>query len=537
MGPKTCAVCTEPANQRCGGCHVIYYCCRDHQRLDWKGHRSRCKPFKVADNKALGRHLIATRDIKVGEVILDEQPLVAGPSQVTPPVCLGCYRILTEQSACACLDCGWPMCSEDCARTPAHRAECDITKLKKGSKVTVRNFLQPHPIYQCVTTLRCLYLRDSDPVKWERLQSLESHCEERKKTRRYEDDRVTVAQFLRHFFHLQDFEQEEILRVCGILQVNGHEVPVTDPPHVAVYDQASLLEHSCRPNCSKSFTPDGGLIIHALEPILKGQHLSICYTDALWGTANRRHHLAETKFFWCRCVRCADPTEFGTYFSAVRCLSKTCDGYLVPENSLLEDSDLGTTIWRCGRCSVSETAPRVLSVLERVGSALSSMQKGDPRVCEHFLAQFSPELHPNHYYLTDVRLALAQLYGQTSDVGLVGISDQDLSEKASLCRQVLELMNTLVPAEHRVRGVLMFELHAAVAEVARRASNRGQLDPMALRDSLLESKRLLTEASFLLSHEPETLPEGKIALQARKNLTDLNTLLQNIHASIGDSPL
>lgn len=91
--------------------------------------------MQVADNKALGRHLIATRDIKVGEVILDEQPLVAGPSQVTPPVCLGCYRILTEQSACACLDCGWPMCSEDCARTPAHRAECDITKLKKGSKV------------------------------------------------------------------------------------------------------------------------------------------------------------------------------------------------------------------------------------------------------------------------------------------------------------------------------------------------------------------------------------------------------------------
>lgn len=86
-------------------------------------------------------------------------------------------------------------------------------------QVTVRNFLQPHPIYQCVTTLRCLYLRDSDPVKWERLQSLESHCEERKKTRRYEDDRVTVAQFLRHFFHLQDFEEEEILRVCGILQV------------------------------------------------------------------------------------------------------------------------------------------------------------------------------------------------------------------------------------------------------------------------------------------------------------------------------
>jgi hypothetical protein len=36
----------------------------------------------------------------------------------------------------------------------------------------------------------------------------------------------------------------------------------------------------------------------------------------------------------------------------------------------------------------------------------------------------------------------------------------------------------------------MFELHAAVAEEARRASNQGQLDPIALRDSLLVSSIL-----------------------------------------------
>jgi hypothetical protein len=113
-----------------------------------------------------------------------------------------------------------------------------------------------------------------------------------------------------------------IIHAGFLSQVNGHEVPLTEPPYLAVYHEASLFEHSCRPNCAKSFTPRGDLIIHVMEPVLKGQHLSICYTDSLWGTANRRHHLAETKFFWCRCNRCADATEFGTYFSAVRCLNK-----------------------------------------------------------------------------------------------------------------------------------------------------------------------------------------------------------------------
>lgn len=53
-----------------------------------------------------------------------------------------------------------------------------------------------------------------------------------------------------------------------------------------------------------------------------GEHLSICYTDPLWGTSNRRHHLMRTKYFECNCVRCYDPSELSTYFDAVRCTTR-----------------------------------------------------------------------------------------------------------------------------------------------------------------------------------------------------------------------
>jgi hypothetical protein len=75
------------------------------------------------------------------------------------------------------------------------------------------------------------------------------------------------------------------------------------------------------------------------------------------------------------------------------------------------------------------------------------MKKGDPDACWRFLEEYAPELHPNHYYLTDVRIALAQLHGQTDDTGLPGVSDRDLTEKISLCRQVLALINALVPGK------------------------------------------------------------------------------------------
>lgn len=95
----------------------------------------------------------------------------------------------------------------------------------------------------------------------------------------------------------------------------------------------------------------------------------------------------------------------------------------------------------------------MFAILERAGVALSRMQKGDPEACKRFLEEYAPELHPNHYYLTDVRIALAQLHGQTGDTGLPGVSDRDLSEKLSLCRQVLTLINALVPGKLQLLGL------------------------------------------------------------------------------------
>lgn len=77
---------------------------------------------------------MATRSISEGEIILEESPLVAGPLQVTPPVCLGCYTLLSEFNKKDCTKCGWPVCSDLCEKSDEHFPECDITtKYKKGA--------------------------------------------------------------------------------------------------------------------------------------------------------------------------------------------------------------------------------------------------------------------------------------------------------------------------------------------------------------------------------------------------------------------
>lgn len=88
-----CFVCEKESKSRCSGCVQVFYCSTEHQRKDWKTHKPICSPMRVSNNDKLGRHYVATRNIKPGEIVLKELPLVIGPSQATPPVCVGCLQV------------------------------------------------------------------------------------------------------------------------------------------------------------------------------------------------------------------------------------------------------------------------------------------------------------------------------------------------------------------------------------------------------------------------------------------------------------
>lgn len=179
----------------------------------------------------------------------------------------------------ACQKCGWPICLDCKTKKNIERMqhdECEIT-VARGTKFNLQHYFNPHPTYQCVIVLRCLLMKDHSPEKWNQLIQLESHCEERRGSQQWCNDREGVARFIPRFFKCAGrWDENEILKVAGIVQINGHEVPLTDPSHVAIYAMASLLEHSCVPNLTKSFTSKADLVFWAPKPIKKGDHLSIC---------------------------------------------------------------------------------------------------------------------------------------------------------------------------------------------------------------------------------------------------------------------
>ena len=82
---KTCSVCqmTAAAKEKgkkvlltCIKCHAITYCGVECQSDDWARHEWNCVPVMVTEVQGRGRGLVAARDIKKGELIFIDKPVI-----------------------------------------------------------------------------------------------------------------------------------------------------------------------------------------------------------------------------------------------------------------------------------------------------------------------------------------------------------------------------------------------------------------------------------------------------------------------------
>ena len=64
----------------CSSCHAIAYCGRKCQKADWPRHASNCIPVMVTEYEGKGLGVMAARDIKMGEVIFIDKPVIKVPS-------------------------------------------------------------------------------------------------------------------------------------------------------------------------------------------------------------------------------------------------------------------------------------------------------------------------------------------------------------------------------------------------------------------------------------------------------------------------
>nr|XP_022900334.1 protein msta isoform X1 [Onthophagus taurus] len=528
---QKCYVCGKESSRKCSQCKEIFYCGEQHQKIDWKRHKFDCAFVYVTDPN-MGRCLIAKRDLNPGDVILIEAPIAFGPRphlvEEGPVPCVGCCRLIMAEKSPRCEGCDWPVCHNDCVglKDPnKHGHECFILRLRTHKAL---DGLHEYYRQDALFALRCLMVQRKGIKKWMQFLSMESHMEKRGVgTEIYKeyDDRVInylEENFLKPLKRLEqdskepifpDMSRETLHKICGIIDVNGLEVN-QGAEVMALYPIACSMEHNCIPNTIHSFEDEFAnyrITMRAALPIKKGERITTMYTHSLWGTQARREHLKETKYFSCSCERCKDPTEMGTYLSALRCLgseTKPCGGNQLPLNPLDDKTE-----WACDKCEIKIGNIQASYLINQIGDDVDQVQLSNPTVREldNLLSKLLTFLHPNHYHCFSVKHSLVQLFGYQQGYLPNQISDDQLKRKAKMCRDMLDITSKIDPGNSRLclyTGVLLHELHLADVIYVKRKWDIG--NKKELLELLKEADESLAKAKEVLKYEIKTMSGEKL---------------------------
>uniref|UniRef100_A0A182N405 MYND-type domain-containing protein n=1 Tax=Anopheles dirus TaxID=7168 RepID=A0A182N405_9DIPT len=461
-----------PAAHRCAGCQQVAYCGREHQRTHWKvQHRDQCCRFKVVRNDHLGRHLVATRSIKQGEIIYRDEPYAVGPKIANVPICLGCNRNLMplwQQSGDSsarfheCSRCGWPLCGRGCEQAAQHLPECSVLTAS-GYRPNIR----PNPAdpehresaYCVIVPLRVLLLERTAPERYANVQGFESHLAERLKSPLYGVLRSNLVPFVRTVLGLQQYSEEMVLQLSAILDTNCYEIRLPER-HVKVrglYPLGAMLSHDCRPNTKHYFDDQLRMVLVATVDIAEGAVIHASYTQPLLGTVQRRLALRQAKCFDCVCERCSDPAELGTHAGGFRC--PNCRR--APGLVLAVDPTNYRTAWRCQsrRCSYQERPDQYMVRCERLQQELLALDRTDPTGYETYLTRHTPSLHGWNAYILQAKYALTQLL--SSSRASQEATEASIHRTVELCGDLLAVAEKLEPGYSTFRTKLLQELCSA----------------------------------------------------------------------------
>lgn len=496
-------------------------------------------------NQALGRHLVASCDIPAHAEIFNEHPLVVGPkffgfddNDNVPLKCVGCLKRITGQPF-SCPRCNWPACSPDCAGlelAKLHGVECSVLAL--GTRVHMTEALNDPNFFRLdsILPLKCLLMQIKHPQKYAELLAMESHWEQIKGTELHKEFDSRIVSYLNSNFLdcLKKYDQqsekkmfadmetkESLLKLCGIIETNAMCIRLENQDELnGIYRIGCLLEHSCVPNCYFSFDANNGfkLRVRAGRDIAKGENISIMYTNCLWGTQQRQEHLQLTKCFTCTCARCKDPTEFNTYFSALKCLGagkNKCNGYQLPADPTDRNGE-----WKCSgdNCDVTLTNHQVFEFMQNVENDVEQLLASDKTTIPELtsvLTKLESFLHPNHYQNFALKHNLMQLYGFQPGYEYHQLPMEMLDEKIRVCKELLSIIKALDP--HYIRlsvyaGTLALEMYNTLRELNRRGIDRHDF------------------VGLVRDHMEEMVVFGKLTLQKDLDLTEAKHLYQRFSA-------
>ena len=363
-------------------------------------------------------------------------------------MCVEC--LAAWQGPALCAECHYPRCQEGrCRGEGRHAVECGTL-----ARLAPRpSFLpgQPEPALSLVIIVRLLRLAALEPGLAARVAGLMDH-QEALQGELGNMWRCTAVAALVDGIPSSPYTEQDVLHAIGVLQTNTVAVGVPGRSQgLGLFPTFSLLSHSCLANCRYQVLADGAMVLRTQMPVAREEELTIHYMTPMLGTAARRNKIRKNWFFDCSCPRCADPTELGTFLSALLC--PTCreqgrEGLLLPHQPL----DY-TSTWTCSSstCSTTKEAVEVEEMMAGMEEQLEELGEG-PEPLQHLLLVWGALLHPHHYLMLQAKRRLLACLHLTSR----GQPSRPLLQmQVHLADESLEVFGVLDPGPTMLRGRML----------------------------------------------------------------------------------
>ncbi|XP_029160468.1 SET domain-containing protein SmydA-8-like isoform X2 [Nylanderia fulva] len=434
-----------------------------------------------------GRGMFAIRDIRVGESIFTDVPLLMGPRCYSKclPMCVVCYKNNCPLFPCD-HDCGLPICSTECENSMSHSQECRT--LREWMPTCGSTWSKD--LLLAVVPIRGLALSKEQR---ELLYAFECHSN---LTHNHEIDLLK-----RSVNNLPSEEQMEFMRrICEVFNTNSFEVVIARNEDCTtslrgLYPLGALQNHCCVPNTRHHFDDQQRLHVSAALPIAAGEELTMSYTDLLWDTSSRRQFLRVTKHFSCDCSRCCDPSEFGSQLGALLCAKDDCPGHLLPRNPLSLESP-----WICDKCQISVNRRQIECIHSVLNTLVFDAMYKTPRKILKFIETILSKLIPaTNYIMLDAKYRIISYFGRVPDLKWKDLTDKELRIKKMYCNDILSTLDILDSGDSIKRGLVLYELYRTNLELSKRQISEEQTYP-CIKDNE-DNKCLLRQAMDILQND------------------------------------
>merc|ERR1711874_424684 len=210
--------------------------------------------------------------------------------------------------------------------------------------------------------------------------------------------------------------------------------------------------------------------------------------------------LTEQRYVNCRCARCVDATELGTFTSSAPCDGEQCrdrGGLILPVDPVSRSD------WICSSCQTITSNARVEEIEEKYINKFKELPQGDLNEYYKFLNELGERFHASHHLVMRMAQFLVLLQGKR----LESLSRERIETQSVLCDKLLAYVSRLDPGATQNRAKLLLEKNKADLNIAKLDCEAGTINRKVFMAKIKEGVRVEVNAKKILYFKWDEEPD------------------------------